>query len=69
MTACPQSPHKAVDGQRYTIDFWRVSFGNVGKAHDSVTTSNIDAYDMPVGGARQKSRGSPTASEPQAVLV
>jgi hypothetical protein len=52
MAAPPQASHKAVDGQRYAVNFWRVSFGDVGEAHGFVTASNIDAYDTPVTGTR-----------------
>ena len=52
MAAPPQAPHKAVDGQRYAVNFWRVSLGDIGKAHGLVTASNIDAYDTPVAGTR-----------------
>jgi hypothetical protein len=68
MAARPQAPHKVVDGQCYTVNFWRVSFGDVGKAHGFLNTSNIDAYNTPVAGGRQRCGGS-TASEPHGVIV
>jgi len=57
MAARPQAPHKVVDGQCYTINFWRVSFGDVGKAHGFLNTSNIDAYNTLVAGGRQRCGG------------
>jgi len=57
MAARPQAPHKVVDGQCYTVNFWRVSFGDVGKAHGFLNTSNIDAYNTPVAGGRQRCGG------------
>ena len=47
MTTRTQTTYKSVRGQGHAVDFWRVSFGDVGDAHGFRPPSNINAQATP----------------------